>query len=300
MSGWNWLHTGLQVATLAKAYSAESQLSEMKAVAEVEAARQALLEAIRNFIFDISRNVQIVEEQIKNSPQQVYIVLKALEVKLAESGVSPEIFPDLQDKEYCFKTQQKLTKLASQAKETLTQSQITEAETALQYISEIQMLRPAILAKEAEEGLNATKETWIKLKKPQERKNLFKWLGILGLVISFFMAIPLSCTSLGIFSGDIGMILLGLISLAILLGFFSGSVGLLVLQGKTNPVFSELNEKRKKWTEKLLAKDDWGKIVETFGDLSSQDFQRLYDEKLAYITPLVGHDFQKLLTTTSE
>lgn len=57
MSGWDWLHAGLEVATYAKAQQAQRQWSEMKTTAEMEAARRALLEAMKSFIFDISRDI---------------------------------------------------------------------------------------------------------------------------------------------------------------------------------------------------------------------------------------------------
>jgi hypothetical protein len=96
----------------------------MKTAAEMEAARRVLLEAMKSFIFDISRDIQLAEEQLTAFPQQVYIVSRSLDWRLVNSGLSAEIFPDFQDKEYVFKTQKKITEVIGKSKASLTQPQI--------------------------------------------------------------------------------------------------------------------------------------------------------------------------------
>jgi hypothetical protein len=298
MSGWDWIHAGLEVATYAKAQSAQRQLSEMKTATEIEAARRVLLEAMRSFVFDISRDIQLAEEQIKAFPQQVYIVSKSLEWRLSNSGLSPELFPDFQDKEYFFKTQKKITEIVGQSKGSLTEQQIHESDIAVQYISEIPTIQQAISAKSAQESLRATDSEWRKLSDSQGQKNLFIGLGVAGLLISMCVGAPLALgglTMLG--SGDFGGVIGGLIMLGIGGAIPIGSIGLFVLSGKSNPEYAPLKAKREVWQKQLMSNDDWQQIVATFGDLSSQEFQRKYDEKLAYLNPLLGGDFQKYLTS---
>lgn len=296
MSGWDWIHAGLEVATYAKAQSAQRQLEEMQTAAEIEAARRVLLEAMRNFVFDISRDIQLANEQIKAFPQQVYIVSKSLEWRLNNSGLSPEVFPDFQDKEYFFKTQKKIAEVVEQSKSPLTQQQIQESDIAIQYISEIPILQQAILAKSAQESLRATDSEWRKLSGRQGQKNLFVGLGIAGILISMCVGTPLALGGLAMLgSGDFGGIIGGLIMLCIGGAIPIGSIGLFVISGKSNPEHAPLKAKREVWQKQLMSNDDWQQVVAAFGDLSSRELQRKYDEKLAYLNPLLGDGFQKYL-----
>jgi hypothetical protein len=209
MSGWDWLHAGLEVATYSQAQKAQRNLAEMKTAAEIEAARRLLLEAMKSFIFDISRDIQLAEEQLTTFPQQVYIVSKSLDWRLVNSGLSADVFPDFQDKEYVFKTQKKITEVVGKSKASLTQQQIQQSETAVQYVAEMPLLQQAISAKSAQASLRATDEQFRKLNSLQGNKKLFIGLGVLGLVITMCVACPMLSSGFSLLgSGDSGSILL--------------------------------------------------------------------------------------------
>jgi hypothetical protein len=298
MSGWDWIHAGLEIATYTKARSAQQQLSEMKTSVEMEAARKVLLDAMRSFVFDISRDIQLAEEQLKMFPQQVYIVSKSLEWRLSNSGLSSDVFPDFQDKEYFFKTQRKITEVVGLSKGSLIQQQIQDSDIAVQYISEIPMLQQAILAKIAQESLSTTDREWRKLNSNAGNKNLFIGLGIAGLLMSMCVSLPLLISGIKMLgSGGFGGIIGGLILLGISAAIPIGSIGLFVLSGKSNPDYAPLKAKREAWQKQRMTNNEWKQVVATFGDLTSQEFQRIYDEKLAYLNPLLGGDFQKYLVS---
>lgn len=298
MSGWDWLHAGLEVATYTQARKAQQNLSEMKTAAEMEAARRALLEAMKGFIFDISRDIQLAEEQITAFPQQVYIVSRSLDWRLTNSGLSAEVFPDFQDKEYVFKTQKKITEVVGKSKASLTQPQIQQSETAIQYVAEMPMLQQAISAKSAQQSLMATDEQWRKLSSRDGNKKLFIGLGVVGLGISMCVACPMLSGGLSMLgSGDAGSIFGGLITMAISGAILVGTVALFVVGGKSNPEYAPLKANRSTWQKQLMHHKDWQQVVSTFGDLSSSQFQKIYEERLAFLNPILGGDFQKYLTS---
>ncbi|MBS4014977.1 MAG: hypothetical protein KGZ86_00845 [Candidatus Latescibacteria bacterium] len=297
MSGWNWIHAGLEIATYAKAQEAQRQLSEMQTAVEIEAARKFLLDAMRTFVFDISRDIQLAEEQIEAHPQQVYIVSKSLDWRLGNSGLSPEIFPDFQDKEYFFKTQRKIQEVIKQATEKLSPQQIRDSDIAIQYISELPVLQKAMSSQSAQESLRATDKQWGQANAKKGNKNLFFGLGVFGFILTLCVGTPLGIFGLAsLLSGDVSAVLAGLAMLCVAALFPVGSVAMMVLGSKFDSNYSPLKEKREIWKNQLMSKEDWQGFVSTFGNLSSAQIQRMYDERLSYLTPLLGGDFQRYLT----
>jgi hypothetical protein len=299
MSGWDWLHAGLELATYTQARKAQQNLAEMKTTAEMEAARRTLLEAMKSFIFDISRDIQLAEEQLAGFPQQVYIVSKSLDWRLANSGLSADVFPDFQDKEYVFKTQKKITEVVGKSKAGLSQPQIQQAETAVQYIADMPMLQQAISAKFAQKSLMATDEQWRRLSSRHSNKNLFIGLGVAGLILAFCVACPMLSGGLGMMENrDLGSVIIGLIMLAIGGAIPVGSIALFVIGGKSNPEYVPLKADREGWQKQLMPPKDWGQVVSTFGDLTIEQFQKVYEERLAFLNPLLGGDLKKYLTSS--
>ena len=298
MSGWDWIHAGLEVATYAQAQNAQQHLAEMKTAVEIEAARRALLEAMRNFIFDISRDIQLAEEQLTAFPQQVYIVSKSLYLRFTNSGLSAEVFPDFQDKEYVYKTQKKITEVVEKSKAGLAQQQLQQSEIAVQYVAELPLLQQAISAKSAQESIKATDEKWRSINSRQGSKKLFIWLGVAGLILTMCVACPMAWSGANMMTaGDVSASLVGLVIIAIGGIFPIGSVALFVIGGKSNPEYANLKVKRENWLKQLLPTGDWKQVVSTFGDLSSKQYQKIYEERIAFLNPILGGGFQKFLST---
>lgn len=295
MSGWDWLHAGLEVATYATARNAQRNLAEMKTASEIEAAHRALLKAMKDFIFDISRDIQLAEDQLGTFPQQVYIVSKTLDIRLADSGLSAEVFPDFQDKEYVFKTQKKLTEVSKKSKSSLTEPQIQQSDTAIQYIAEMPLLQEAISAKSAQDSLRATDEKWRELNNPDGNKRLLLGLGVAGLIFSIVVACPMLLNGLGkLMNGNSA----GLINLIIGIVVPVGSLMLFIIGGKSNQEYAPLKTKREAWQKQLMPTKEWQQVISTFGDLTTEQFRRIYNERLAFLNPILGGDFQKYLATS--
>jgi len=199
MSGWDWLHAGLEVATYSQARRARQNVESLQAtmqtaaaIAEREAARKALIEAMRNFIFDIHRDIQLAEEHVKEYPQQVFIVARALEWRLKDSGLSPEVFPEFADKDYVHNTQKKVNSVISESRSGLKNDQIEPSETAVRYLTEIPLLNEAIKAKSSLEHIQATEAEWNKIKDGNSGAWIKKLLGVLGMIVS-----PCICVGIG-------------------------------------------------------------------------------------------------------
>jgi len=282
MSGWDWIHAGLELATYTQARSAQQTLAGMKTTADMEAARRAMLEAMRSFVFDISRDIQLAEEQIKTFPQQVYIVARCLEWRLGTSGLSADIFPEFQDKEYVFKTQRRIPEVVAQSSAKLTPQQVQESDLAVQFINEMPLLQRAISAISAQESLTATDEQWRKLNSQDGNRKLFLWLGIAGLVVSVITIPLLGCDALSrLGGGQTGQIMGDLIMLAIAGAISVGSLFMVIRDTYPSDELARLKTKREGLRKQVMYSNAWQQVVSTFGNLTGEQFRKIYDERLA-------------------
>jgi hypothetical protein len=294
MSGWDWLHAGLEVATYTQARQARQNVESLQAamqtaaaIAEREAAHKALIEAMRNFIFDIHRDIQRAEENITEFPQQVFIVAGSLDWRLKDSGLSPEVFPEFADKDYVHNTQKKVNVVISESRSKLKDDQIEQSETAVKYLTELPMLNEAIKAKSSLEHIQATENEWNEIKGGNSGAGIKKSLGILGLIGTPCLCLGLSSTSASNSSGLAILLLL----------IFIGSLVLLITSSVKTPRFSELKTQRENWRKNLLPVDTWKQVLNKFGgDLPSKEFQKLLDDRISYLNPILGNEFQKFLT----
>lgn len=300
MSKWDWIHAGLEVATYATTRNAQRNLAEMKSAAEMEAARRALLDAMRGFVFDISRDIQLAEEQIPSSPQQVYIVSRSLEWRLLDSGLSADLFPDFADKEYTFKTQKKIAEVVGQSRARLTTEQIEESDLAVRYIAEMPLLNKAIPAKKAQESLGTTDAEWQRLNAGNRGTKWLMYLGLVGLAMTMCVAIPLLISGMGMLNdGGLAPIGKGLMMSGIGLAIPVGSIALTIVGSRTKPEFASLKASRDGWQKQLVSGEDWQQVISAFGDLTSEELQSAYDERQAFLAPLLGSDSAEYLTAAS-
>ncbi len=147
MSGWDWLHAGLEVATYAQARKAQQNIAEVQAdmqsaamAAQIEVIRKAYIEAMRNLVFDISRDLQLAEEHIDEYPLQVYIVARTSDIRFNDSGLSPEVFPEFSDKEYVHNTQRKINSVKAASRSKLSEEQLEQGELAVKCLAEMPLL----------------------------------------------------------------------------------------------------------------------------------------------------------------
>jgi hypothetical protein len=93
------------------------------------------------------------------------------------------------------------------------------------------------------------------------------------------------------------MIIVGLLFLGLAAVWIGGSVALLIIGAKnaSNPDYPSLKAKRDAWRRQLMSRNDWQQVVSIFGDLSSEQYQAIYNEHVSFLQPLLDGDFQKYL-----
>ncbi len=279
MSKWDWIHAGLEAAAYTEAQAARRNLEAMRTASEIESARRLLLEAMKNFVFDISRDIQMVEEQIPTAPLQTYIVSKLLDQRFSDSGLSADLFPDFQDKEYVFQTQKKLSEVIEKSKVTLSTEQIHSAESAIRYITEMPLLQKANSAKSAQENLATSEEKWKGLEKAHSQKSLYIVFGVILVMVVITIAS---------FSESDVLLMLSCLGLVGLFAF-------LFTMATPSPEYKTLRDERESLQRKLLPQEEWQTIVSTIGDLPSEQFQNMIVQREKFLVEILGNDVQKFL-----
>ena len=288
MSKWDWLHAGLEVATFIEVQNAKQNLSDMKVTAQLESARRMLIEAMRNFVFDVSRDIQLAEEQIEHYPKQVYIVSELLNDRLSKSGLSSEIFPEFQDKEYVLKTERKISQVISESKSKLSQEEIQDSDQAIKYIKELPLLKQAISVQSTKDSLVRLEKSLDDLKEEQSKERSQKISAkapILAIIV-----VP-SCIAM--LSGVDALLGFGLVG--ILIGIVLG-LAILSNESPTSKKIEALNADRKNILERQgIPEKDWQTITAKFRNANSTKLKEIYEERISFLDPILGEEFQKYL-----
>lgn len=285
MSTWDWVRLGVDLATYDQARKAQQNLAAMKTAEEIEAARRALIQAMRNFIFDILSDIQRVEEHINEFPLQVFIVAKSLEWRLKDSRLTPEVFPEFSDKDYVYNTQKKINSVISESASRLSEEQLDQAELAVKCLIEMPLLQEAIQAKSSLEQIQATEEEWRAVETQKNGAKTKKNFGILGLI-----ATPCLCLGITSMAGTNS-------SAGAMIGFLAliGAIALLAGSRANLSRHNELKNLRENWRKNLLPASVWNHVVGKFGDLPSEQYQKMQDDRIDFLNPILGNEFQRFL-----
>ena len=298
MSGWlDLIGIGIDVAQSHQIYKAREELGQLQAGAQAEAARKLILEMMRNFVFEIVQDIKVLEDHMQTAPQQVYVVARALEWRLQDSGISPEIFPDFTDKEYVQQAFTRIKSAVQQSRGRLYEEQLTQAETAIKYITETGLLTQAIEAKSAQEELQATETKWRKLSSQASIATKGKKLGCL-LLFGTWTFIPLLILGFGMALANVNEILATIASMLGLVAWLACMVGSIILMIKKKPPYYEqMKAEREELQKKLLPRDVWDKVVNLWGDLSSQGYRDIQATRGNFLRGVFGHveGFDKFL-----
>lgn len=299
MSGWlDLIGIGIDVAQSHQIYKAREELGQLQAGAQAEAARKLILEMMRSFVFEIVQDIKALEDHMQTAPQQVYVVARALEWRLQDSGMSPDIFPDFADKEYVQQAFTRIKLATQQSRGRLSEGQLTQAETAISYITETGLLTKAIEAKSAQEELQATEPEWRKLANQASSASTRKTLGCFGLLFFTFGLIPMGLGAFVLFVGDLNEFL-GAVSGLIAVGIWIAClVGNIILIKKGKPAhYEQMKTEREELQKKLLPRDVWEKVVNLWGDLSSQGYRDIQATRANLLRGVFGQveGFDKFL-----
>ncbi len=95
-----WLNNLLDVASLGVELSQLGKLEELRKQGAAGAMVQAVLQQLRNQIFNYKQAAQTILDAENKETKVAAGAMRVLEMRLEESGISPDLFPDLNDKEY--------------------------------------------------------------------------------------------------------------------------------------------------------------------------------------------------------
>lgn len=298
MSSWlDLINVGLNAAHSHQIRKAQEQLQQMEVAAVEAAARQQVLEILRNFVFEMAQDIKALEENLQTAPQQVYVVAHALGWRFQNMGITPEIFPEFRDKEYVQQTQTKIQHAIEESRKMLTPDQHDQADRAVKFIEESDLLQETIEAVSAKENLEATEPEWEQLSKKAKGTKSKKTFGCLGLLATFSI-IPIILVGIVTIMSDASRFLgsiSGIVAMLVWTAALAGSIALLA-QSKPNR-YEELQETREDWRSKLLPSERWQRVVSLWGEQSSQGYRDIQESRNTYIRGIFGQveGFDKFL-----
>ena len=111
-----WFNTMLNVATAASSAYSASQLHAMRKQQAEAALIQAVLAHLREQIFRLKQMAESALSLEAESPKLAAGALSVVELHLHNSGITPDLFPDLADKEQRFRSVQSIIAAVRRAK----------------------------------------------------------------------------------------------------------------------------------------------------------------------------------------
>lgn len=298
MSGWlDLIGIGIDIAQSNQIYKAREQLNQLQSGAQEEAVRKFILETMRNFIFEIAQDIKALEERMDIAPQQVYIVARALEWRLQDTGISPDLFPDFADKEYVQQTFTRIQKAMRQSRDRLSVEQVTQADTAINYAIEASLLNKTIEAKLALEELYSTEPEWRQLSSEASSADSRKTTGCLVLFLTLAV-LPAGLALVIAIVYDISEFLASIVGFVGFCLWVLALVWNIKLFGKGKPAqYEQVKAHREELQKKLLPKEEWDQAVRLWGNLSSQGYQEMQATRTRFLQNMLGQveGFEKFL-----
>jgi hypothetical protein len=124
-----WLNTILDVANLGMNVAQLGQLDTMRRQGAEAALIHALLQDLRNQIFNYRQAAQSILDYKEKDQKAAAGAMRVLELRLQDSGITADLFPDLDDKEYVAQTYKFIRDNGRQMTEQLSADEIGELET---------------------------------------------------------------------------------------------------------------------------------------------------------------------------
>jgi hypothetical protein len=124
-----WLNTVLDVANVGMNVAQLGQLNDLRKQGATSAAIQALLHALRNRIFEFKQSAQSIVDTESAEPKVSAGALRVLEMRLEDSGITPDLFSDLNDKEYVASTYRFIQANSARMRAQLSPAEIGELES---------------------------------------------------------------------------------------------------------------------------------------------------------------------------
>lgn len=131
MSIWNNLLTVANIGVSAANYSQLQELKEQQNQSQIGA---LLIQMARDMLFDFKQGAEKVLANEVTNPKLAAAKLKMLSLGLEDIGITPQLFPDLSDKEYAASTIKYIESNQQQLQSQLSIEEQEEIETAIQAV----------------------------------------------------------------------------------------------------------------------------------------------------------------------
>ena len=152
---------------------------------EYEAEHRHYIESLRQVIFTIGQNLRTLDQHVETLPQPTYATAQALNSRLQESDIRPEIFPQFADKEYLQHVRDQLITVAQRAQQRLTPAQFDQAKACACALFEMPRLEQAIELRATQATLQQATMAW----EDEVRRAKYKVIGGFALLfVSLFAA----------------------------------------------------------------------------------------------------------------
>jgi hypothetical protein len=312
----DWVSFGLGVVNVASNVSSAMKLEDLRRQGADSALIQSILVEIRNLVFDSREKIKSLEPHVADHPLPVYTLARSVDWRLRLLGISPKMFTEFRDKEYCQETLNQLDALLQNAKSGLSPQQVQDGEDCIQALAEMTLLEKAVASQTALEQAQALDKEGRQLyseysQAPQlidsnKRQQGLKFLAI-GISGCFFTnvlsSIPFIIAGVipsgasetisailgaGILIGSLCSTVLSLI-FVVLIGI--GVINLLTSSKKSaqlDPKYYELNRQREHLKTTIADSDTQKSIINTFGQRTSQEYRQLLEDRQAVVKSVLG------------
>ena len=170
------LNIGLNAVETTQLYQTRQHLQRMEASQQEQKLAHELLAIVKNLYFVTNQSAEVLEEKLALEPQKVFVGTRLLEWRLGDIGVTPEVFPTFDDKEYAAKTHKTIKNLIASSTKALTPEQAHDAEECFSYILEMPALNESIEVvstyekiKPIKQELESTNPDWLPLKNARNK-----------------------------------------------------------------------------------------------------------------------------------
>lgn len=239
----------------------------------------------------VFHKLKTLNNSLNENPQLVYITCKIIDWKFHNLGVSPEAFPEFQDKEYCRNVQLQLHQTIENAELLLSPAKLQVAKDCVSAIVQMPLLEQTIEICYVKEKLETMQHEWETLKKVQNnrslRGNTFGCGGFL-LAIIYMMILPRMIFVNDNF--DLGSILLYIILVPVFLSVIGIVIGLVVMNRgkKDSQTLRSLKQEISVLKDKLSNSTRLQEAERTFGKMTPEEYTSLKKQRENFIEETLG------------
>ena len=253
-----WLNTFVNVASFGAEVAQLSKLEALKQQGAEAAMIQAVLQALRNQIFQYNqaaKEILTVEEQ---NPKLAAGGMRVLQLRLEDSGIKPEMFPDLSDKEYVANTFRTVRENSSRLWQQLPEETRAEVASAAEAAEDLPRYEYYLMHYDAAQELKAAVPIYEKYK-GRDNCLVRSGSGLLGVFVA-----PLLLFGCALMAGDMmGERAAGLLSCVALLAWFGVLFGIFKLNNV--PAYNEAKKTIQQYKDSDIDLDRFVYLEKEFG-----------------------------------